>query len=47
VRCTEEGWAWLQSQAAGKGHTSVGKWADAAGRKATKSKGNHKISNND
>lgn len=32
VRCTDEGWEWLQSQALGKGHTSVGKWADAAGR---------------
>lgn len=40
VRCRDEGWAWLQSQALGKGHTSVGKWADAAGRKAPKRKGN-------
>jgi hypothetical protein len=40
VRCTDEGWEWLQSQAFGKGHTSVGKWADAAGRKAPKRKGN-------
>lgn len=40
VRCTDEGWEWLQSQALGKGHTSVGKWADAAGRKAPKRKGN-------
>ena len=40
VRCTDEGWTWLQSQALGKGHTSVGKWADAAGRKAPKRKGN-------
>lgn len=40
VRCTDEGWEWLQSQAAAKGHTSVGKWADAAGRKTPKRKGN-------
>lgn len=40
VRCTDEGWEWLQSQATAKGHTSVGKWADAAGRKAPKRKGN-------
>ncbi len=40
VRCTDDGWAWLQSQASGKGHGSVGKWADAAGRKAPKRKGN-------
>lgn len=40
VRCTDEGWDWLQSQATAKGHTSVGKWADAAGRKAPKRKGN-------
>ena len=40
VRCTDDGWEWLQSQALGKGHTSVGKWADAAGRKAPKRKGN-------
>lgn len=40
VRCTDEGWEWLQSQAASKGHTSVGKWADAKGRKAPKRKGN-------
>lgn len=39
VRCTDVGWMWLQSQASGKGHTSVGKWADAKGRKA-KRKGN-------
>lgn len=35
VRCTEDGWEWLQSQASAKGHTSVGKWADSKGRKAT------------
>jgi len=40
VRCTDEGWNWLQSQASGKGHTSVGKWADSKGRKAPKRKGN-------
>lgn len=40
VRCTDEGWEWLQLQALSKGHTSVGKWADAAGRKAPKRKGN-------
>lgn len=40
VRCTDDGWEWLQMQAAAKGHTSVGKWADAAGRKAPKRKGN-------
>jgi len=40
VRCTGEGWTWLQSQALGKGHTSVGKWADSKGRKAPKRKGN-------
>lgn len=40
VRCTHEGWEWLQSQALGKGHTSVGKWADAKGSKAPKRKGN-------
>lgn len=40
VRCTDEGWKWLQSQATGKGHTSVGKWADAKGRRASKRKGN-------
>lgn len=34
IRCTEEGWAWLQSQAKAAGVTSVGKWADA------RSKGN-------
>jgi len=28
VRCTDEGWEWLQSQASAKGHSSVGKWAD-------------------
>ena len=44
VRCTDEGWEWLQSQAFGKGHTSVGKWADAAGRKAPKRKGNAELS---
>jgi hypothetical protein len=43
VRCTDEGWDWLQSQATAKGHTSVGKWADAAGRKAPKRKGNTKL----
>jgi hypothetical protein len=42
VRCTDEGWTWLQSKASGKGHTSVGKWADSAGRKAPKRKGNVK-----
>jgi hypothetical protein len=42
VRCTDEGWEWLQSQASAKGHSSVGKWADAAGRKAPKRKGNSK-----
>lgn len=40
VRCTDEGWEWLQSQATGKGHSSVGKWADSKGRKAPKRKGN-------
>jgi hypothetical protein len=40
IRCTDAGWEWLQSLASGKGHTSVGKWADAAGRKAPKRKGN-------
>mgnify|MGYP001603959347 CR=1 FL=1 len=30
----------VQSQASGKGHTSVGKWADSKGRKAPKRKGN-------
>ena len=40
VRCTDEGLEWLQSQASGKGHTSVGKWADAKGRKAPKRKVN-------
>ncbi len=34
IRCTAVGWDWLQGQATGKGHSSVGKWADAAGRKA-------------
>jgi hypothetical protein len=43
VRCTDEGWEWLQAQALGKGHTSVGKWADAKGRKAPERKGNDKI----
>lgn len=33
IRCTDEGWQWLNDQATGKGHTSVGKWADAKGRK--------------
>ena len=32
VRCTDKGWEWLQSTASSKGHSSVGKWADAAGR---------------
>jgi hypothetical protein len=41
VRCTDDGWEWLLSQALGKGHGSVGKWADSKGRKApTKRKGN-------
>ena len=41
VRCTDKGRTWLQSQALGKGHTSVGKWADSKGRKAvTKRKTN-------
>lgn len=39
VRCTDEGWTWLQSQAVSKGHGSVGKWADSKGRKASKSRG--------
>lgn len=43
VRCTAEGWEWLQSQALGKGHTSVGKWADSKGRKAPKRKGNDQV----
>lgn len=43
VRCTDDGWEWLQSQATGKGHGSVGKWADSAGRKAPKRKGNTDI----
>lgn len=43
VRCTDKGWEWLQSQAFSKGHTSVGKWADAAGRKAPKKKGNEAL----
>lgn len=43
VRCTDEGWEWLQSQASAKGHSSVGKWADSKGRKAPKRKGNEKL----
>jgi hypothetical protein len=38
IRCTDQGWEWLQAQALAKGHTSVGKWADAKGRKATPDK---------
>ena len=34
IRCTDAGWQWLNGQAAAKGHTSVGKWADSLGRKA-------------
>lgn len=45
IRCTDEGWTWLQGQATAKGHTSVGKWADSKGHKAPKSKGNDKHSN--
>lgn len=44
VRCTDDGWEWLQLQAAAKGHGSVGKWADAKGRKAPKRKGNAELS---
>lgn len=33
IRCTPHGWTWLQAQATGKGHSSVGKWADARGKK--------------
>jgi hypothetical protein len=40
VRCTDEGWEWLQAQAVSKGHSSVGKWADSKGRKAPKRKEN-------
>lgn len=43
VRCTDEGWAWLQSQASRKGHSSVGKWADAKGRKVPKRQGNDEM----
>lgn len=43
VRCTDEGWEWLQSQALSKGHSSVGKWADSKGRKTPKRKGNQKL----
>jgi DNA-binding transcriptional regulator YiaG len=32
IWCTDAGWAWLQEQSIGKGHDSVGKWADALGR---------------
>ena len=34
IRCTDEGWDWLNGQASSKGHSSVGKWADAKGRRA-------------
>jgi len=44
VRCTDAGWEWLQTQALGKGYSSVGKWADAAGQKAPKRKENDKMS---
>ena len=40
IRCTDDGWEWLNGQATAKGHSSVGKWADAKGRKAPKRKGN-------
>jgi len=32
IWCTEAGWTWLLEQSTGKGHKSVGKWADALGR---------------
>ena len=47
VRCTDDGWKWLQAQAFSKGHTSVGKWADAKGRKAPKRKANASLSHGD
>jgi len=40
IRCMDDGWDWLNGQATGKGHSSVGKWADAKGRRAAKRKGN-------
>lgn len=31
IRCTPDGWQWLNEQAAEKGHPSVGSWATAQG----------------
>jgi DNA-binding transcriptional regulator YiaG len=30
--CTDAGWEWIVSQSTGRGHKSVGKWADALGK---------------
>ncbi len=35
VRCTDDGWKWLNGKAQKDGHTSVGKWADAKAKKKT------------
>ncbi len=35
IRVTAAGWAWLESRRIAAGHTSIGKWADALGRRAT------------
>lgn len=35
IRVTNEGWAWLEARRSAAGHTSIGKWADALGRRAT------------
>ena len=43
IRVTDEGRVWLESQAASKGHGSVGKWADSKGRRAAKRKGKTEV----
>lgn len=35
LRCTAEGHAWLMSKVTASGHSSIGKWADAKGKKAS------------
>ncbi len=36
IRCTPDGWQWLNEQAAEKGHPSVGSWASARGKRPKK-----------
>ncbi len=33
IRCTLGGWQWLRAKANATGHGSIGKWADAKGKR--------------